>query len=32
MIVYFNGQLIPKDDVRISPDDRGFLLADGVYE
>jgi D-alanine transaminase len=32
VIVYFNGQLMPKDDVRISPDDRGFLLADGVYE
>jgi D-alanine transaminase len=32
MIVYFNGQLIPKEDVRISPDDRGFLFADGVYE
>lgn len=32
MIVYFNGQLVPKKDVRISPDDRGFLFADGVYE
>lgn len=32
MIVYFNGQLVPKEDVRISPDDRGFLFADGVYE
>ena len=32
MIVYFNGQLIPKEDVRISPDDRGFLFADGIYE
>ncbi len=32
MIVYFNGQLIPKEGVRISPDDRGFLFADGVYE
>ncbi len=32
MIVYFNGQFIPKEDVRISPDDRGFLFADGVYE
>jgi D-alanine transaminase len=32
MIVYFNGQLIPKEEVRISPDDRGFLFADGVYE
>jgi D-alanine transaminase len=32
MIVYFNGRLVPKEDVRISPDDRGFLFADGVYE
>jgi D-alanine transaminase len=32
MIVYFNGRLTPKEDVRISPDDRGFLFADGVYE
>ena len=31
-IVYFNGAYIPKDEVRISPDDRGFLFADGVYE
>jgi D-alanine transaminase len=32
MLVYFNGDFIPKEDVKISPDDRGFLLADGVYE
>jgi len=32
MIVYFNGEFMPKEDVRISPDDRGFLLADGTYE
>ena len=32
MIVYFNHQFIPKADVRIEPDDRGFLFADGVYE
>jgi len=30
--VYFNGSYLAKDDVRISPDDRGFLFADGVYE
>jgi D-alanine transaminase len=29
---YFNGKFIPKEEVRISPDDRGFLFADGVYE
>lgn len=31
-IVYFNGAFVRKDEVRISPDDRGFLFADGVYE
>jgi len=30
--VYFNGNFIPKDEVKISPDDRGFLFADGIYE
>ena len=32
MIVYFNGEFRPKEEVRISPDDRGFLFADGAYE
>jgi len=32
MTVYFNGSFVPKDDVSISPDDRGFLFGDGVYE
>ena len=32
MIAYFNGVLIAKDKVCISPDDRGFLFADGIYE
>ncbi len=31
-VAYFNGQYLPKDDVCLSPDDRGFLFADGVYE
>ena len=30
--VYLNGKFLPKDDAKISPDDRGFLFADGVYE
>ncbi len=30
--VYFNGSYVPKEEVRISPDDRGFLFADGIYE
>lgn len=29
---YFNGEFRSLDDVRISPEDRGFLFADGVYE
>jgi D-alanine transaminase len=29
---YFNGKFLPKDEIMISPDDRGFLFADGVYE
>jgi D-alanine transaminase len=32
MLVYFNGKYLKKSDVVISPDDRGFLFADGVYE
>lgn len=32
MIAYFNGRFVSKEDVKISPDDRGFLFADGVYE
>jgi D-alanine transaminase len=31
-IAYFNGQFLPKDEIKISPDDRGFLFADGIYE
>lgn len=32
MIVYLDGKFLPLDDARISPMDRGFLMADGVYE
>ncbi|MDT8437347.1 MAG: aminotransferase class IV [Gemmatimonadota bacterium] len=31
-IVHFDGAFVEKDAVRISPDDRGFLFADGIYE
>lgn len=31
-ISYFNGEYMPHDDIRISPDERGFLFADGIYE
>lgn len=29
---YFNGDFIPREEVKISPDDRGFLFAEGIYE
>jgi len=32
MIVYLNGQYIPREQASIDVDDRGFLFADGVYE
>ena len=31
-VVYFDGRFIAKAEVRVSPDDRGFLLGDGIYE
>jgi D-alanine transaminase len=31
-IAHFNGRLMPIDDIRISPLDRGFVFGDGVYE
>jgi D-alanine transaminase len=30
--VYFNDRYMYEEDVRISPEDRGFLFADGIYE
>ncbi len=30
--VYLDGQFIPRSEAAISPDDRGFLFSDGVYE
>jgi D-alanine transaminase len=32
MLVYYNGRYLQKSEVAISPDDRGFLFADGVYD
>jgi D-alanine transaminase len=31
-VVYFDGRFVIKSEVVVSPDDRGFLLGDGVYE
>lgn len=30
--VYLNGRFVPHDNAWISPDDRGFLFGDSVYE
>jgi branched-chain amino acid aminotransferase len=30
--VWLNGELVAEGDARISPQDRGFLLGDGVFE
>jgi len=30
--IYLNGHLIAKNEASISPDDRGFNFADGIYE
>ena len=32
MLAYLNGEFIPKEEVRVSPFDRGFLFGDSVYE
>jgi D-alanine transaminase len=31
-IVYLNGEFMAKEEAKISPNDRGFIFADGVYE
>jgi len=31
-IVYLNGHFVPRDKAMISPDDRGFVFGDSVYE
>jgi len=32
MKVYFNGQIVPEDQARVSVFDRGFLYGDGLFE
>src|SRR5262249_24664108 len=32
MIVYLNGEYLPLEQARISPEDRGFMFADAIYE
>jgi D-alanine transaminase len=31
-IVYLNGQFLPRNEARLSVDERGFFFGDGVYE
>jgi D-alanine transaminase len=31
-MVYLNGEFVLKENAKISPNDRGFLFADGIYE
>ncbi len=31
-VVYLNGEFIRTNEAKISPNDRGFLFADGIYE
>jgi D-alanine transaminase len=32
MLAYWNGRYLPQEQITVSPDDRGFLFADGLYE
>jgi len=32
MIAYFNGRFLREEDIHVSPEDRGFLFADALYE
>jgi len=32
MLVYLNGRFLPREEAKISPEDRGFLFADAIYE
>ena len=32
MIVHLNDRLVPREDARIDPFDRGFIFGDGLYE
>jgi D-alanine transaminase len=31
-LIWLNGEILPMSEARISPEDRGFQFADGVYE
>lgn len=31
-VVYLNGEYLPRDEAKLSVDERGFLFGDGIYE
>lgn len=31
-LAWWNGRLVPRDEVKISPDDQGFRFGDGLFE
>src|SRR4051812_49463859 len=31
-VIWLNGEIIPMSEARVSPEDRGYQFADGVYE
>lgn len=31
-LIYLNGEFVPVNNASISPNDRGFIFADGIYE
>jgi D-alanine transaminase len=32
VIIYLNGRFVPSEEAHLSPEDRGFLFADAIYE
>lgn len=32
MVVYLNGEFLPREEAKISVEDRGFIFGDGIYE
>ena len=32
MVVYLNGEFVPRSEAKVSVEDRGFIFGDGVYE
>ena len=32
MLIYLDGKLVPREEAKVSVNDRGFLFSDGIYE